>query len=74
MTDALRHRYEYTVRYRRENWKGMKGRFFHRKSKALEFRRKLLAGDPSLAPIVELIIERRELGPIEIVFDINELP
>ena len=61
----------YTVKYRRRGWKQRQHRAFKDKRAANRLTKKLLLGDPSLAPVVELEVERRELGPPETVWTLG---
>ena len=63
------HRYQYAVRYRRAGWSSSQVRFYRIASYAHRLARRLQAGDPDLAPLVELRIERQALGPVETVHD-----
>ncbi len=65
--------YAYAVRYRRRDWntnKGRKVRYF----RDLEAAKRLVAKLRSptyLSPVVELVIERQELGPVETVWTLG---
>ena len=68
-----RHTYQYTVRYRRAGWKSGQVRRFQSLPPARRLVRKLMEqgwGYGHLAPIVELRIERRPLGPVEVVEEV----
>lgn len=66
-------RFAFTVRYRRRGWHSAQGRYFRDKAAAVRYWKKLLSGGRSdLAPIVEMRIERQELGPIEVVWKLDQ--
>ena len=67
-----RPRYTYSVRYRRVGWKSAQARHYRLASCAYRLASRLRAGDPYLAPLVELRIERQQLGPVELVADYLE--
>lgn len=60
---ARRQRHEYAVRYRRIGWESRQVRFFQSRPAAQRFLRKLRTPSSDYAPIIELTVERREVGP-----------
>ncbi len=68
-------RYAFTVRYRRRDWDPYHGRrahYFREKEAAIRYMHKLRSpGRPDLSPIVELSLERQELGPVETLWDLD---
>ena len=69
------HKYQYAVRYRRRDWQWAQVRYYRIASAAHRYAATLLKGGrPDLSPLVELRIERQELGPVELVADYLEGP
>lgn len=66
--------YLWTVRYKRRGWTWAQSRHFQRRHAALRLLAKLRTGDPDLEPLVELQLERRELGPPEVVEAYRGIP
>lgn len=55
---------EYRITFRRAGWLQRRSVFRQNERTALAFVRKLRGnGRPDLAPVVELLVERREVGP-----------
>lgn len=66
MTATRKVRFEWAVRYRRRDWVSRQVRVFQSESPARRLVRKLCReGRPDLAPIVELVVERRPVGAWE---------
>lgn len=58
-----RSRYEYAVRYRRASWSYRQVRFFQSLPAAHRLARRLRTPNDRWAELLELTIERREVGP-----------
>lgn len=59
----MRGRFEYAVRYRRAGWTSRQVRFFQSWQGARRYRAKLTRGGDQWAPLAEVTVERREVGP-----------
>ncbi|CAN5873793.1 hypothetical protein BH23ACT5_BH23ACT5_09880 [soil metagenome] len=64
-------RFAFTVRYRRRGWKQRQARYFRDQDAARRLVAKLRRPSWDYAPIVELTIERQELGPPETVWTLE---
>lgn len=64
-------KYAYIVRYRRAAWRYRQARFYRTEPPARRFIQYLLAGDPTLSPVVECRLEREPLGPAETVWQLD---
>ena len=57
-------RLEWCVRWRRTTWQSRQSRVFQHRAAALRLVRKLQGHDrPDLAPLVEIVVESRPVGP-----------
>lgn len=64
-------RHTWTVRYRRAAWTQRQARHYRSKRAALRLVAKLRS-PTDLTPIVELWVERQTLGPVEVVWRLEE--
>lgn len=66
-------RYNYVVRYRRATWTYRQARYFRSKTPAVNFIHKLQTPHrwPDLSPLAEIVLEREERGPAEIVWSVG---
>lgn len=58
-------RYSYVVRYRRRHYVYRQTRFFERRSYAERYAARLLRKESDYGPVVDLVVERRRVGPWE---------
>lgn len=64
--------YLYKVRYQRRGWKQAQQRIYIARRAANRLTKKLLLGDPDLAPVVYLEVFQFPLGDAEQVFTLDE--
>ena len=67
------HPYVYIVRFQRRGWKEAQARHYFTRHAARTKVKKLLGGErPDLAPLTLLTVERRRMGPVEVVYTLED--